>query len=497
MQTAVEFTPQPVLPILQRYRIWRWVAICAQMVMELCWIIPWYRSLTPTTFAASEARVFWVFLLVMLIQYGLAWAMNVASFKLIVRRVFLGASLVVSIFFAYRYLLYYQQAMSPGELLERPFKAVAELLLLIPNEFIVALFVILIGLRGVSIASQSVSPSAMVWRFQIGVGMFILFAFVNTMVTGETPGNVFPTFLFSGLIAMSASRLAILERLRGGRPVIFDRRWFLGILIACSLAVLVALVAGNLVYLPVSGTFTELLNSVLLVLFVMILLLLAPILFVLLLTFIRVNQMLAETNAFPELVTNLDNIITYAGGLADQLVRILEQSLPPIETLRLIFLWGTVAFVLFVGLVLAGLTWVHRSKTTTGQDEIEKLENSILGQIKKLLRSSVVNITQVIQDQFRGKASRKVRQRIRRIYQEMLLLSLSLGARLPPYQTPLELIPVLTELFQPLDDDVHLITEAYLRVRYGELSEKDEDLVAIENASLRIMTLGKKLKAKA
>jgi hypothetical protein len=496
MQNIAERTTDVILPGLQRFHIWRWLAISSQMVMEVSYIVPWYRSLTPGTFAVGEARVLLVFLALMLFNFGVAWFAQAISFKIIVRRVLFGLSLVICIFMGYRYLLYYQQDLTAGELFDQPFKAVAEVITLIPDEILVALFVMLAGLRGIVIARQQVSPSSMVRRFQIGIVFFILFVFVNTLVTGESPGFVFPLFLFTGLIAMSSARLAVLERLRGGRLVAFDRRWFLGIMISCSLAALLALGTGRLFTSSAAVSISEFFNSLLLILFGLILLLLAPVLFLLLFTFLRINRMLAETNAFPELVENLQTIISSASGLAEQMLTWIDQYLPPLETIRIAFLWGTVVFVLVIGLVLVGVAVTKRGRANAAQDHMEALENTLFSWLKAALLNSMRAVNQVLQNQLQAREGKRARQRIRRIYQEILALSQTLGLRLSPDQTPLEIMPLLAELFHPLGEDVYTITEAYQRVRYGELPEKGEDLLAIEAARERILVLGKTARSK-
>jgi small basic protein len=71
----------------------------------------------------------------------------------------------------------------------------------------------------------------------IGIVMYVVFVFINTMVTGETPGDFFYLFLFFSLLAMSSARMAVLGTLRGGKQNVFDWRWFLGVLFAASVVV--------------------------------------------------------------------------------------------------------------------------------------------------------------------------------------------------------------------------------------------------------------------
>ena len=61
---------------LPRWRAWRDLAILGLIVMELSWLVPWYRSLTLATYAVSPGRAFLVLGGILLSTHLIARLMN-------------------------------------------------------------------------------------------------------------------------------------------------------------------------------------------------------------------------------------------------------------------------------------------------------------------------------------------------------------------------------------------------------------------------------------
>jgi hypothetical protein len=75
---------------------------------------------------------------------------------------------------------------------------------------------------------------------------------------------------------------------------------------------------------------------------------------------------------------------------------------------------------------------------------------------------------------------------IRRIYQEMTWLAGSYGYPRAAFETPYEYLPTLAEVWPEQRAEATLVTEAYNRVRYGEVPETRPELEAIEAAWRRL-----------
>nr|HID12489.1 DUF4129 domain-containing protein [Anaerolineae bacterium] len=75
---------------------------------------------------------------------------------------------------------------------------------------------------------------------------------------------------------------------------------------------------------------------------------------------------------------------------------------------------------------------------------------------------------------------------IRRIYAHLGALAAERGYPRAPYETPYEYLPTLKQAFPGNREEVARITEAYVAVHYGELSERPEDLATIQAAWERL-----------
>jgi len=71
---------------------------------------------------------------------------------------------------------------------------------------------------------------------------------------------------------------------------------------------------------------------------------------------------------------------------------------------------------------------------------------------------------------------------IRRIYQQMCRAAEGAGYPRPEFQTPYEYLPALAEVWPGNTADSRLITNAFVKVRYGEVPESREELEAIRSA---------------
>jgi hypothetical protein len=61
----------------------------------------------------------------------------------------------------------------------------------------------------------------------------------------------------------------------------------------------------------------------------------------------------------------------------------------------------------------------------------------------------------------------------------------------PMTQTPLEYLPVIQAQLPAVAEDLEIITDAYIQVRYGEVDEADLGVERVETAWQRVMEAGK------
>lgn len=84
--------------------------------------------------------------------------------------------------------------------------------------------------------------------------------------------------------------------------------------------------------------------------------------------------------------------------------------------------------------------------------------------------------------------------RICRIYTQLMDLCQELNFPRPKSTTPYEFLPELGELFISLTEDFRVITEAYVRVRYGEFPENKAEIDVVESAWQRVLEEGQRMK---
>jgi hypothetical protein len=115
-----------------------------------------------------------------------------------------------------------------------------------------------------------------------------------------------------------------------------------------------------------------------------------------------------------------------------------------------------------------------------------------------MFRRAIQNRLNELSQSLRGRTNLRDGQRwlaaakIRRIYARLMELASKLGEPRPPAYTPLEFLPILENLIPEGKADIQVITDAYLRVRYGELPETNQEINRVEEAWEQVNALGKK-----
>lgn len=482
-------------------RPWREIAVLALVVMELSWVVPWYRSLTPMMYATPPQKVFLVLGLICLGTYWVAQGMNALRFKLTVRRWGLGIWLGMAGLLSFKLLLPAGEGIFAG--LQTLFGLRSSgRLPLIPDEFLILLILLLTFWRGLDIAQGRVGPLMMRRGFHVGVVMMLAFFFLNTLVTGETPGELLYLFLFAALMAMGTARLAAVSRLRGGRITPFDRRWLLGVTGAVALLVgLASLVAGVL-----AGEHGSMLRLIPLYLvggtLLLMLLLLSPVILVLLIGgYWLFGRLLGGGSgmALEDAWRRVQGMFTVLGLQA-------QGWLAASGVMAWLQLMRRVLRPLVYGIVLGGLVILVllevRSRRLAARGKTEEgLESALDAEgLLALWRKEMHNRWEMIASRFgealgQRKGGWLAAARIRRVYAQLMGLANRLHHPRATSQTPLEFLPELEVLFQPLREDVRLITQAYIRVRYGQLPETSTEVREVEAAWKRVKAYGSKMLA--
>ncbi len=477
---------------------WREISILMLIIMEVCWVTPWFRSLTSATYALDPLRVFAVILLTALLAHVLIRSLNYARIKKSIQQGLMVVFIVLAIFAALEILLYAQQSTSLGQLLNRPLTSFGDLRNLIPAEFLVIVTVLVAIWRGISIAQEHIGPSSVMNHFWLGIIMYVLFIFVNTLVTGETPADFFYPFLFSALVAMVAARMSVIGLLRGGNENKLNRSWLVGMLVAVAIVVGISALLGGVIgnnFSALGSIFLGIFGAIMVILW----LLISPLVSLIITVLQRIFNFQALKNLAEGLQSLNQTIIGFGRNILDMinqsaLSKILAQLAP---TLR------TAIFIAVIALIIAGVLawmairlWQDRIRRQLGSEQKSNIQDTnLLQKLLDLLRSrlgdALNSLSQLTDSHHRQQL--RAAARIRRVYAELMDLCASLDHPRDEAETPLEFLPQITQLFPQLQTEAMEITHAYNCIRYGQLPETQRDVDEVEEAWKKISSAGREL----
>jgi hypothetical protein len=158
------------------------------------------------------------------------------------------------------------------------------------------------------------------------------------------------------------------------------------------------------------------------------------------------------------------------------------ESRPLSPLIQALVFWG-VLLVLAVFLMLR-LRSGRRAVAPLGPGNPESLLAP--GEARKLMRKALEDALDSWTARLRPAPKPRPPERVRQIYAELLELCGGLDAPRSPQQTPLEFLPIMQALFENADQELALITTAYLEVRYGGYPEDSQPLAAVESAWERL-----------
>lgn len=474
--------------------MWRSLFALAQLLLLLSWAVPWYRALTPATYGASPLRAGLVFGLWWLGTYGLAAGLERLRIRVKYRHRVLGGWFVLGCWAAFGLLLYTRpEAQRVGNWVTRPLRSLSDVTVLVPDEVLVALVMLGVGAHALRAASGAVSLYRARRAFFLGLGMLLAYLFLNTMVTGETPGGMVYLFLFSGLLAMGTARLAVIRRLRGGQPRAFDLRWLLALGAASAGVVGAAGVLAGYLASEQGGLLRWLPLWAAGVVLVVLALLLTPLVLAMLYLLYAAFSWLQRLELAPALEQLLLRLQVTFGALAVALRHWLEVSGVTAWGMRVqrlgrpVFWLGLL--VLVGGLALLEVRWQRaRREGRAGVTTWETLP--VEGNWLARLRAAMAVRRRWMAQEVRRLLPRSRRwlmaARIRRWYAHLMRLCARAGCPRPQAVTPLEFLDTLSRLAPGCETEARLLTQAYLAVRYGEQSESGLDLQAVESAWRRL-----------
>jgi hypothetical protein len=475
---------------LPRLNPWEGLAYLSMFIMELCWIISGYLLLAAPSGLADvwiSILAFGGILAVALLVLRLFEALEI---KKSLRRWAFSLLILLSLLVGLKLLVYFHEKMTFDLILRSVLDALNTSDPRLPSLFPVILLIIVTAYRGTVLAGEEAAPSAVAHSLRLGL-VLLGFQGLYAAITVKTiPGALgfLLVYLFAGLLGMTAARIFIGAQLRGGQRLAFERQRVMGLIIAILglvlLAGMIALLVSSSWGLRLFMYLVGLGGLLLQWLIIAIGILLSPIYIVILWVVQRIVDWLIPL--FKNISPN-----TQQNDLFSKLQELVSQQ--PVLAVDYTFLNR----LLFGGLILTAVVVVallirfrsNRGKPA-GLGETESLlsQADLLKQIGQSARNMLNELAQRMG--FHQAARRLAAQRIRAIYIDLLDLADRLKYPRRLQQTPLEYLPELQNAFPGSRQELVLITQAYLRIRYGELPETLAEVSSIESAWRQVQLEG-------
>ncbi len=455
------------------YLVWALIEIALITPVALAFM-PWARLWPPGLVAL------WL-LLLLYIPFNLSRLMSLLEVAIDRQRVIMALSLTLTVLLSWRALLY-----QPTSLLD--FGWLSQFLTfagstgnpLWVRNLTLFLLTALMWWRGISLVGRRVDIADVGTRFRLG----LLYAAVviGGLAASQLPWPVTPfilLFFFAALLSIVLTRVEQLELSRSGSSFPLTLRWILVVTVAAFLIVfVVGILAGLASGEPVGtlmgslGPLWTALRFLAIAVVATVSLMSTPLL--LLMSWILGLLTAAFSPALEQAANNLElnlppPVLTPTDEELDRLnVRF---NLIPGQWLAILAMVAVVLIVsLFLGrmiLMMRREAQLEREFVMPGAGEGPSLPSSLGQRLLDRLRSL---------GRWRTAAS------IRRIYREMSQAAANYGYPRQTWETPYEYLPTLAQAWPEHTAETSLITEAYNRVRYGEIPESPDELAAIVSA---------------
>jgi hypothetical protein len=475
---------------LPRFNPWEELAYLSMFIMELSWIISGYLLLAAPSGLADLWISFLAFGGILATALLLLRLLEALDIKKSFRRWAFSLLILLSLLTGLKLLVYFHEKMTLDLIIHSALDALNTSDPRLQSIFPVILLIIVTSYRGTVLAGEEAVPSAVGHSLRLGLVLLGLQGLYAAITIKTIPGALgfLLVFLFAGLLGMTAARIFIGAQSRGGQRLPFERQRVMGLIIAILGLVLLAGLAALLVSsswgLRLLMYLVGLAGLLLQWLIIAIGILLSPIYFVILLAVQwivnRLLPLLKNISSNPQqndLLTNLQELASQQPVLA------VDYPL-----LNRLVLGGLILTAVVVITLLIRFRSNRGRPAGLGETESLLSQADLLKQMGQSARNMLNELAQRLG--LRQAARRFAAQRIRAIYIDLLDLADRLKYPRRLQQTPLEYLPELQNAFPGSRQELALITQAYLRVRYGELPETLAEVNSIESAWRQVQLEG-------
>jgi hypothetical protein len=474
---------------------WRKEALYVTLVAaEMCWFTPWSLVIARQAVVLTPHSTALTLGILVLIVLYFGRILNRLRFDLLYQQVILIVVVMITIALTIHSLLYPGYSLLNLGWLGKAGKALLSFYLLPPEVGISAMAVFL-WWRGISISQRDLTFQGVAFSFRLGVLLLIVSALLLSSLVAYDATAFILLFFFFSLMAVALARVEEVSRAKGGVGAPFNFAW-LAIVIGSIVTVLVTALLISRVYSiegfaqvlrwlqPVFDFLLRIMEYVLMLLFR----LLSP----LLQWLVRIFQGVFETIA-----QNFEGI-KIPQPLPPQDLQSAEPNKLPrllVDALRYVCLGFIVAGIL----AALALTLRQRLDKQRRGDEVRESLWSSAAFAEGMLNSlrdgwgRLKDLAGLV-GRFGPGMRLYAAVSIRKIYANMTRLAETQGFPRQPAQTPYEYLPALGLAFPDCQAEATVITEAYVRVHYGELPESIRELQRIQECWRQIHSMYKNVK---
>ncbi len=449
---------------------------------EVSWVAPVFLALNWVK-NPHPPLLLWLGMLILMLGYFYFYrALVAANLTLRMQQSLLVAGLLLSIALILRFHIFAGAGLRGVEYFLLPLRDLTDAAAVMPSTWVTVMVLVYIWARAIHLANRSLSADAVGFSFRAGVVILIASAFfIKLLVKLNVSGFVVPYFFFA-LVAVALARVEEVSLLPNSSRVPFSGFWIGSTLAAVAVLVLLGIAVALFLY---GGGLNQVLDW------------LSPILLVLQIVFVGLGALLLMLLDWILTQFSVD-LSVFGQGLRAVLERLGQLLAPPppppppgdAQTRPLIF--GIFQAVITIAIPVAIIslvllfTWRRVRQGRRRQMEDEARESLLSA------RAVVRNLQGALQDGLDrlGELAGLVRRfgpgqrflaviSIRRIYANLVRLATEAGHPRTKAQTPYEYLQVLYRALPGSEEDVEVITEAYVNAHYGQVPDTREELQRI------------------
>lgn len=353
-----------------------------------------------------------------------------------------------------------------------------------PRELTGLLIGFFIWFRGLRLPRRHIGTRTMLQHLQIGLMIMVVLAIAATGFPVSIGGAV-AAYFAAGLLSLALTRIEETARAEEGAVSPFGRKWLMTLIAALLVVGMAALIGRHILTVEMLRTLLRPLAIATAVVFTAFALLLSVLVQYLL--FPLIVRILGDRIPLEDLNLQPPEPLQQAEGEGAARV-LLSPAL--LNALRVVGLFLLTLIALWL-VVRSFRRWRVLYQTDGGIRETAMPAGSLADDVMAYLRDQwrrlrdLADLRRLLQ--LRGVSS------VRAIYANLLMLMAAANHPRRAGQTPYEFEPTVDEVLPAREAEIHIITAAYVRARYGGLEPSDEELRKLRRAWRRIQADGEKL----